>query len=236
MGAWGVGTDRGDQGRFVQARWIDHRASGRGAEHDHVGVLNGGFATVDDVQARFDAFQQARGFNIIAQVRRVQADALPVAQMLHVVQMRLGHFAATDDGQASGGERRESVDRYCGSRGGAGCGQFTGIAEQQRLAGLCRHQQRPRRHQRALLADDVRRSLDPVNAVFGQHAQVVDEVAGALRKFHQLLRRLHGLSGRQVTEHFAQDLRHVDLRQQFASLGLIDHMRRTGHGRLRGWI
>ncbi|MNF94037.1 hypothetical protein D3C76_1138830 [compost metagenome] len=214
-------------------RRVDHRAGGRGAEHDHVGVLNGGFATVEDVQAWLDVFQQTGGVRIVAQVRRVQVDALPVTQAFHVVQVRLGHFATADDGQAIGCERREGVDRYGGGRGGACGGQFTGVAQQQRLTGLRRHQQSPRGHQWSLITDDVRRSLDSVHAVFGQHTQVVDEVAGTLWELHQLLRRLHCLPGRQVTEHFAQDLRYVDLRQQLASLILVDHLGRTGHGRLR---
>ncbi|MNY05272.1 hypothetical protein D3C86_1379840 [compost metagenome] len=129
------------------------------------------------------------------------------------MQVRLGHFAAADDGQAIGCEWREGVDRHGGGGRGARGGQFSGIAQQQRLAGLHRHQQRPRRHQRPLFTDDVWRCLDPVHTVFGQHAQVVDEVAGALWKLHQLLRRLYGLPGGQVAEEFAQDLRHIDLRQ-----------------------
>jgi hypothetical protein len=112
-------------------------------------------------------------------------------------------------------------------------GQFSGIAQQQRLPALHRHQQCPRRHQWSLFTDDVRRSLDPVHAVFGQHAQVIDEVAGALWELHQLLRRLHRLPGGQVAEQFAQDLRHIDSRQILAGLGLGDHLGRTGHGRLR---
>jgi len=79
-------------------------------------------------------------------------------------------------------------------------GQLGGIAKHQWLAGLHRHQQRPRRYQWPLFAHDVRRSLDPVDPILCQHAQVIDEVAGTFRKFHELLRRLYGLPGGQVAE------------------------------------
>ncbi|MCY1428798.1 hypothetical protein D9M71_446950 [compost metagenome] len=156
VGTRRIGADGGDQRRFAQARRIDHRTGGRGAEHDHVGVLNGSFAAVDDVQAWLDVFQQAHGFGIFVKARRVQADALPVAQAFHVVQVRLGHFTAADDGQTIGCEWRQGVDRHGGGGRRARGGQFSGIAQQQRLAGLHRHQQRPCSHQRPLFTDDVR--------------------------------------------------------------------------------
>ncbi|MNL46617.1 hypothetical protein D3C87_1693490 [compost metagenome] len=117
--------------------------------------------------------------------------------------MRLGHLATADNRQALRLQRREGIDRHRRRRRSAGGGQFAGIAQQQRLTGLHRHQQRPGRHQWTLLAHDVRRGLDPVNAVFSQHTQIVDEVASALGKLHQLLRRLHRLPGGQVAEQFA---------------------------------
>ena len=129
------------------------------------------------------------------------------------MQMRLSDLAAADDCQSLGVQRGEGVDRHCRGRGGARGGQFAGITEQQRLAGFHRHQQCPCRHQRTLLTDDVRRSLHSVHAILGQHAQIIDEVAGALRELDHLLRRLHGVTGRQIAEQLAQDLRHIDTRQ-----------------------
>ncbi|MNT74714.1 hypothetical protein D3C72_2135570 [compost metagenome] len=83
-----------------------------------------------------------------------------------------------------------------------------------------------------MLTDDVGRGLDPVDAFVGEHTAIIDEVALARRKLHQLLRWLHGLSGRQVTEQVAQDLGDIHLRKQLASVLLIDDERR-GHTRLQ---
>ncbi|MNF87007.1 hypothetical protein D3C84_694610 [compost metagenome] len=233
MGTRGVGADRGDQGWFAQRGRIDHRAGGRGAQHDHVGLDESGFTAVNDPQVGSDGFQQCLGLSVGGQAWRIQADALPVAQTFHIVQMRLRNLAAPDDCQSRGVCRSEGVDRHSRGRGGARGGQFGGIAEQQRLTGFHRHQQGPCRHQRTLLANDIRRGLHAVHAVFGQHAQIIDEVAGTLRKFHQLLRRLHGVTRRKITEQLAQDLRHINARQQLTGLMLVDHVGRIGHIRLR---
>ncbi|MNG09209.1 hypothetical protein D3C84_926200 [compost metagenome] len=81
-----------------------------------------------------------------------------------------------------------------------------------------------------MLAHDIGRGLDSVDLVSSQHAQVVDEVPGALGKHHQLLGRLHRLSRGEVAEQLAQDVRYVDLPEQFSGLGLGHHIGRAGHG------
>ncbi|MNE42624.1 hypothetical protein D3C80_1367590 [compost metagenome] len=83
-----------------------------------------------------------------------------------------------------------------------------------------------------MLADDVRRGFHTVDTFLRQYPAVVDEVTLAGRELHQLLRRLHGLPGRQVTEQAAQDLRDIHLGQQLVSELLIDDERR-GHTSLQ---
>ncbi|MNZ96289.1 hypothetical protein D3C78_1154770 [compost metagenome] len=160
----------------------------------------------------------------------MKTDALPLAQVLHVVQVRLRYRAAANDCQACRAWPGQGVNGYGRGGGGASRGQLAGITQHQGLAGLHRHQQRPGGDQwTAVLAHDVGRGFHPVYTVFGQHPEVVDEVTRALRERHQLLSRLHGLAGGQVTEQLAQDLRHVDAIKQFAGLGFGDHKREAGH-------
>src|SRR3546814_8183891 len=46
-------------------------------------------------------------------------------------------------------------------------------------------------YQWTLLAHDIRRGLDPVDLIFSQHAQVVDEIPGALGELHKLRSEEH---------------------------------------------
>ncbi|MNR26916.1 hypothetical protein D3C85_1441580 [compost metagenome] len=96
------------------------------------------------------------------------------------------------------------------------------------MAAVHGHQQGPGGHECAFAAHDVRRSLDPVDALFGQYAAVVDEVTGAAGEFDQLLGRLHGAPGVQIDEQLAQDVRDVQLAEERAGLLLVDHVR-GGH-------
>ena len=85
----------------------------------------------------------------------MDSHALPVTQALHVLQVGMGYRSAADQRQAAGFGRSQGIHRHGGGGGGARGGQPGGIAEQQGLAGLHRHQQGPGGDQRALFANDV---------------------------------------------------------------------------------
>ncbi len=134
----------------------------------------------------------------------------------------MGHRSAADQRQAAGLGRSQGIHRHGGGGGGARGGQPGGIAEQQGLAGLHRHQQGPGGDQRALFANDVGRSLDSVDLFLGEHAEVVDEVAATGGELHQLLGRLERLAGGQVEEQLAHGLEDVDTGEQLLGFGLLD--------------
>ena len=147
--------------------------------------------------------------------------------------MGLRHGAAADHRQAVGFGRGQGIHGHCGGGGGACGGQAAGIAQQQWLAGLHRHQQGPGGNQRALLADDIGRGFHPVHTRSGEYAQVIDKVASPVGELHQLLRGLHRMTGDQLAEQGDHGLVYIDLGQQLFGSGFIQHIRGGRHGRLR---
>ncbi|MNP16989.1 hypothetical protein D3C76_1094060 [compost metagenome] len=147
------------------------------------------------------------------------------------MQVGAGHRATADHREGPCRLGRQRIDRHRRGGSGAGGGQFGGIAEQQRLAGLHGHQQGPGGDQRAFGRLDVGRGLDPVDALLGQHAEVIDEVAGSPGELHPLLGRLQGFACGEVQEHAAHGLVHVHLLEQTAGFGVLEDERRgAGHG------
>ncbi len=215
---------------MAEAARVQHRPGGRGAEQDHPGIGHGVVLPGAEGHARV---QRAQGVGTLAlglQAGGVHADALPGPQRQAMADVRAGHGAAADDGQLGGIGRGQGIHRQRRGGGGALGGKGGGVAEQQRLAVLHGHQQGPGGDHRPLRFGQVGRGLDPVDLLAGQYAEVVDEVTASGER-HQLLGRLHGLSGGEVEEHAAQGGLDVDQGQQaFGFVGGDDPGQGAGHG------